>query len=136
MIRRPKLPRWLRRWKLLANATARVRQRSLAAGDGSIACEDELLQQACELMPRGYDVHTIHEYRGIDPEPALTWMQAQTTRGALYRYLPLMGRDCFTFAKDALQRAGAPVLLWQLYFNRADGVICRTPRRRPVNLAK
>lgn len=121
---------------MLANATARVRQRDLEDSDGTLGCEDTLLRSACELMPRGYEVHAIHEYRGIDAAPARTWMEAQTKRGGLYRYLPLMGRDCFTFAKDALQRAGAPVLLWQLYFNRADGVICRAPNRPAGDLAK
>jgi hypothetical protein len=136
MRRRLSLARWRRRWRLLAHATARVRQRSLDGCDGTIGCEETLLQRACELMPRGYDVHTIHEYRGIDAAPAREWMEAQTARGGIFRYLPLMGRDCFTFAKDALQRAGAPVLLWQLYFNRADGVICRAPSPRPVAVAK
>lgn len=118
--------RLLRRWRLLRERAYRVRRLSIAEAGDPVPCgEDVLLTRAREAMPRGYEVDAIYEYRHIDSRAAEAWMEGQIGQSGVFRYLPLLGRDCFTFARDALQRAGAPVLLWELYLQRGDGAIPR-----------
>jgi hypothetical protein len=110
---------------LLKNPYARVRRRVIAEEGSPEIDHDELLfQRAMLAMPRGYEVDAIYEFRG-DCDAARVWMENQLAQGTRFRYLPLIGRDCFTFAKEALQRAGVPVLLWQLYLHIGDGGVAR-----------
>jgi hypothetical protein len=110
---------------LVKNPYARVRRRVIAEDAGPELDRDELLfKRVLCAMPRGYEVDAIYEFRG-DCDAARVWMENQLAQGTRFRYLPLIGRDCFTFAKEALQRAGVPVLLWQLYLHIGDGGVAR-----------
>lgn len=105
---------------------ASVRRRVIADGAAVDADDDRaILEKATAAMPRRYVVDRIFEYRHADIEAARTWMDSQFAQRGLFRYLPLVGRDCFTFACNALQRANIPAVLWQLYFQRGDGAVAR-----------
>ena len=114
-------------WPTLPLGTqASVRRRVIADGAAVDADDDRaILEKAIAAMPRRYDVDRVFEYRHADVEAARTWMESQFAQRGLFRYLPLVGRDCFTFAYNALQRANIPVVLWQLYFQRGDGAVAR-----------
>lgn len=105
---------------------ASVRRKVIAEGAAVDTDDDRaILEKATAAMPRRYDVDRIYEYRNVDVDAARTWMDCQFAQRGLFRYLPLVGRDCFTFAYNALQRANIPVVLWQLYFQRGDGGVAR-----------
>src|SRR5262249_18233729 len=84
-----------------------------------------ILEKATATMPKRYDVDRIYEYRNVDVDAARAWIDCQFAQRDLFRYLPLVRRDCFTFAYNALQHANIPIVLWQLYFQRGDGAVAR-----------
>jgi hypothetical protein len=115
-----------KKWVLPWGTQASVRRKVIAEGAVVDADDDRaILEKATAAMPKRYDVDRIYEYRNVDVDDARTWMDYQFAQRGLFRYLPLVGRDCFTFAYNALQRAHIPVVLWQLYFQRGDGAIAR-----------
>jgi hypothetical protein len=115
-----------KKWVVPWGTQASVRRKVIAEG-ATVDSDDDraILEKATAAMPKRYDVDRIYEYRNIDADAARTWMDSQFAQRGLFRYLPLVGRDCFTFAYNALQRANIPAVLWQLYFQRGDGAVAR-----------